>query len=151
MAASPSKLGRQSCCVACLLICVSIQKHKDRRFGTTACPACWGMGTHKVKNCVAMKKYCVLTCILPILVVQPRQDKNLLYMHAEPNKPTKKWALSYVQYSLSPICLSFNSQQGPPLSSLSSFKFTQIFKSSDSQGKNRMSPSLQEVENKARG
>ncbi len=42
---------------------------------------------------------------------QSRQTNNLLYWQGKPNKPTKEGPLSFV--------LSFNSQQGPPLSSLS--------------------------------
>jgi hypothetical protein len=60
-------------------------------FGTTASQACWVMGTHKVKNCVVRKIYFVLSCI-----ELTRQDKNLLYRHAEPNESPKKGAFSYV-------------------------------------------------------
>ncbi len=45
---------------------------------------------------------------------------NLLYRHDKPNKPTKERPLSFVLFeSPLPIHLSFNRQQGPPLSSLS--------------------------------
>ncbi len=40
---------------------------------------------------------------------QPRQNKNRLYRHDKPNKPTTE----------GPHSPQFNSQQGPPLSSLS--------------------------------
>jgi hypothetical protein len=49
---------------------------------------------------------------------QPRQDKNLLYRHEEPNEPIKKGHLSFVLFWV-PICLSFHSQRGPPLSIVS--------------------------------
>jgi hypothetical protein len=50
---------------------------------------------------------------------QPTQDKNLLYLHNEPNEPTKEDPSHMC--SLSPrLHYSFNSQQGPPpLSDLS--------------------------------
>ncbi len=47
---------------------------------------------------------------------QSRQDKNLLYRHDEPNEPTKEGPF---RTPWVPICLSINSHQGPPLSSLS--------------------------------
>jgi hypothetical protein len=46
---------------------------------------------------------------------QPRQDKIQLYRHDVPKELTNPFHM----YSKSPICLSFNSQQGPPLSDLS--------------------------------
>jgi hypothetical protein len=52
---------------------------RDRQLCTTACPACWAMGTIEVKYCTARKNYFVL-CLLE----QPRQDENLLYRHDEP-------------------------------------------------------------------
>ncbi len=45
---------------------------------------------------------------------QLRQNKNLLYRYDMPNEPTKEGTLSFVLFDL-----SFNSQQGPPLYSLS--------------------------------
>ncbi len=47
---------------------------------------------------------------------QPRQNKNLLYRHDKPNEPTKKGPLSFVLFEST---LNFNSEQGPPLSSIS--------------------------------
>jgi hypothetical protein len=61
------------------------QRHRliDRRRGTTACTACWAMGTNDVKYCM-VRKYVVLGQL-----EQPRQDTNVLYWHDEPNNPTK--------------------------------------------------------------
>jgi hypothetical protein len=65
------------------------------------------------------------------LIEQSRQDKSLLYRHNKPDKPTKERP-----FHLSSSCLSFESQQGPPLSSISGrntnilrakFKYSQIF------------------------
>ncbi len=55
----------------------SDQRHllRDRRRGTTACPACWAMGTNEVKKCTVRKK--VLYCRL---VQQPRREKHLLLL-----------------------------------------------------------------------
>jgi hypothetical protein len=50
---------------------------------------------------------------------QLRQDENLLYRHNEPKKPTKEGLICTPRVS---ICLSFNSQPGPPLSCLSDVK-----------------------------
>jgi hypothetical protein len=47
-----------------------------------------------------------------------RQDKNLLYQHDEPNKPTMEGPLSYVLPE-SPFASVSTSQQGPPLSIVS--------------------------------
>jgi hypothetical protein len=43
---------------------------------------------------------------------QLRQDKSLFYRHDKPNEPTKEGAHFYTQVH---ICLSFGSQQGPPM------------------------------------
>jgi hypothetical protein len=71
------------------------QRHilQDRRPSTAACPACWAMGTKEVKKCTSTvrKKYFVLGRL-----EQPGQNKNLLYRHDEPNKPTKEGPLSFV-------------------------------------------------------
>ncbi len=58
------------------------------------------------------KKYCVLGRL-----EQPRQDKNLF--KSPTNERNEPWKDLFHLYSLSPHSLSFNSQQGPPLSSLS--------------------------------
>ncbi len=47
---------------------------RDRGRGTTACPACWAMGTNEVKQCAVGEKYFVL-----VRLEQLRHDKNLLY------------------------------------------------------------------------
>jgi hypothetical protein len=39
-----------------------------------------------------------------------------MYRHGEPNEPTKEGLLSFVLFEFLPIHLSFNSQQGPPIS-----------------------------------
>ncbi len=58
-------------------------------------------------------------CLPSLLVLgrleKSRQDKNILYRHEKSNELTKEGPLSFVV----PIGLCFNSQQGPPLSSLS--------------------------------
>ncbi len=60
------------------------------------------------------KKYLVL-CRLK----QPRQNKNLLYRHDEPNKPTKEGPPFHL-YSVSPHSPQFqHSQHGPSLSIVS--------------------------------
>jgi hypothetical protein len=48
-------------------------------------------------------------------VEQPRQDKNLLYRHAELNKPIKKGALSYVLLETPFASLSTGSRGHPSL------------------------------------
>jgi hypothetical protein len=65
---------------------------RDRRHGTTACPAGWAMVTNKLNNVRCVKRN---ICTLGRLE-QPRQEKNLLYRHDEPNEPTKEGPLSYV-------------------------------------------------------
>ncbi len=73
------------------------QRHilRDRRPSTTACLGFWAMGTYKVKKCaVRKKKYFVLRWW-----EHQRQDKNLFYLHDEPNKPEKG---PYHLYSISP-------------------------------------------------
>jgi hypothetical protein len=50
---------------------------RDRRGGTTACPAYRAMGIKEVKKIVLGR------------LEQKRQDKILLYRHAEPNEPSK--------------------------------------------------------------
>ncbi len=54
---------------------VEIQRHRDRRPSTPACPDCWTMGTNKVKI-----------------------DKNLLYRHEEPSNQTNQGRTPYVRY-----------------------------------------------------
>ncbi len=90
------------------LLRATAQRHGDRRPSTTACPGCWAIGTNIVKKYAVRKIMLVLGWL-----EQPRQDKSLLYRHDKANEPTKEelWCV--------PICLSFNSQQGPPLSGLS--------------------------------
>jgi hypothetical protein len=46
------------------------------------------------------------------------EQKNFLYRHDKPKEPTKEGPLSFVLFE-SHIHLSFNSRQGPPLSSFS--------------------------------
>ncbi len=49
---------------------------------------------------------------------QPRQDKNLLYLQRQAQQ-TNQGRISFICTPWVPICRSFNSQQGSPLSSLS--------------------------------
>ncbi len=59
------------------------------------------------------KKYFVLGRL-----VQPRQDKNLLYRQDNSNEPTKEGPLSFVLFE-SPFTSVSTVSRGPPLSSLS--------------------------------
>ncbi len=54
--------------------------------------------------------------VLPLQCSQGRT--KISYRHDKPNEPTKEGHLSLVLFE-SPFNLSFNSQQGPPHSSLS--------------------------------
>jgi hypothetical protein len=94
------------------------QRHtlRYRRPSTTACPACWVIRTFKELNyCKAGKTYFVLSRL-----EQPRQNKNLLYRHYMPlpNEPTREGPLLSVLFE-PPFPSVSNSEQGPPLSSLS--------------------------------
>ncbi len=93
------------------------QRHllRDRRPSTTACQACWAMGTNEWNSLCQGKKYNALG-----RQQQPRQDKNLFYTHDKPNELTNQGRapFSFVLFEV-PIYLSFDGQQGPPLSSLS--------------------------------
>jgi hypothetical protein len=51
---------------------------------------------------------------------QPRQNKNLLYRHDKPNRPSKEGPFSFVLFE-TPQFQQFNSQRGPPLSRISAY------------------------------
>jgi hypothetical protein len=70
----------------CIVLYVTPQRHllRERRRGTTACPACWAtMRATEVKQCTVRNKIFVLGRLK-----HPKQDKNLLFCHDEPNEPT---------------------------------------------------------------
>ncbi len=94
------------------------QRHilRDRPPSTTACPACWAMGTNKLKQCMVKKNYIFCTGRLEV----PRQDKNLLYRHDKPNETTKKGPLLFVLFE-SPFTWVSTVRRFPPLSSLSGY------------------------------
>jgi hypothetical protein len=59
-----------------------------------ACPACWGNVDKGIEIVYGEEeKYFVLGRL-----VQPRQNKNLLYRHDKPNEPIKKGPLSFVLF-----------------------------------------------------
>ena len=66
---------------------------KDRRPSAAACPACWAMWTKELKQCTVRKTYSVLGRL-----EQQGQNKNLLYRHDRPNKPTKEGPLSFILF-----------------------------------------------------
>jgi hypothetical protein len=74
----------------------------DRRPTT---PACWMMGTNKVKKYTRRK---IIFCTK--LTRAAKQDKNLLYWHDESNEPTKEGPLSL--YSSSPHPPQFQKSAG---------------------------------------
>ncbi len=65
-----------------LCFCIK-QRHifRGRRHSTTACPACWAMQTCEVKYYSEEKLFCTGR-------TRARLDKNLLYLHDKPHKPT---------------------------------------------------------------
>ncbi len=81
---------------------------RDRRPTSTACPACWAMETTVRKK---------IFCTGPTRAAKA-EDKSLVQA-SQTIEPTKEGLLSFVVCSLSTLSLSFNSQQRPPLSSLS--------------------------------
>jgi hypothetical protein len=66
-----------------------------------------------VKQCTVRKKYFVLGRL-----EQPRQNKNLLCWHNQPNEPTKKGLLSYVLVESPFASVSTVSRRHPSLVSL---------------------------------
>ncbi len=79
-----------------------VQRHKlgDRWPSTTACPACWVIGTSELKYCTA------------------KAGKKSLVSAREAQR-TNLGRAPFLCTLWGPIHLSFNSQGGPPLSSLS--------------------------------
>ncbi len=72
------------------------------------------MGTNEYKYYTVMKKYFLLGEL-----EQPRQNENLLWRHDKPD--VHQGRTPFICTLWVPIHLSFNSQQGPPLSSLSGY------------------------------
>ncbi len=93
--------------------CTLRQRDRQPTTTSTACPGCWthwAMGTKNLKKSVRWgKQYFVLGWL-----VQPRQDKILFYWGAQ--QTNQGWT-PFIFTPRVPLCLSFNSQQGPPLSS----------------------------------
>jgi hypothetical protein len=102
---SPNKLWKSD---SILHLC---QRHRYRRPSTTNWPGCWAMGTNKVKKCAVRK---IIFCTKP-----PRQDKNLFYLHDEPEELTKEGPFSYVLCTHKPLLPQFQQSGAPPFSSLS--------------------------------
>ena len=84
-----------------------------RQSGMTACPVCWAMGMNEVKQCMARKK---IFCTRLIRAAKAGQKCLVLKRKAQ---RTYQVRTPLICTPLVPICLSFNSQQGPRLSSLS--------------------------------
>ncbi len=91
-----------------------MQRHilKYRRHGTTAHQVAGRWGQIKRKICAMGEKYFVLGWL-----EQPRQYKNLLYRHDEPNEPTMERPLSFVLMS-PPFGSVSTVSRGTPLLSL---------------------------------
>ncbi len=79
---------------------------------TAACPACWAIGNKRIEIVYYEEK------IFCTSLLQPRQNKNLLYRHDKPNERTKKDP--FHMSSLSPQSPQFQqSARATPLYSLS--------------------------------
>jgi len=88
-------------------------RHRDRRSSTPAYPGCWAMGTFKVKNCTVRK---IIFCIGLTRAAKTGQ-KSIV-----PARRVQRANQGRIHFCCTlwvPIHLSFNSQQGPPVSSLS--------------------------------
>ncbi len=94
---------------------VPSQRHipRDRRPSTAACPACWAVGTKELKQYQARKK---IFCTGPTTAVKA-EKKSLV--PARQALRTNQGRTTFICTLWVPIHLSFNSQQGPPLYSLS--------------------------------
>ncbi len=91
------------------------QRQRDRRPSMTASPGCLAMRTKKVKKWAVHEENNILYCIG--LLEQPSQEKNYCTGTTSPtNQPRTDLFLCTPRV---PFCLSFNGQQGPPLSGLS--------------------------------
>ncbi len=68
------------------LLCVSEpETHTKRQAAQHGClPSLLGGGDKEIEKCTMVKKYFVLGRL-----EQPRQNKNLLYLHDKPTEPTK--------------------------------------------------------------
>ncbi len=98
-------IGLVFSCVSCPGYPAQRQIVRDRRPSTAACPARWAMVTKGIGIVFG-----VLGRLEP-----PRQNKKLVYRHGKPNEPTRG-RTPFIGTLWVPIHLSFNSQQGPPLS-----------------------------------
>jgi hypothetical protein len=92
------------------------QRHllRDRRPSKAACPVCGAIETRKLKKCSVRK---TIFCTGPTRAAKARKKIFCIGRRSLRNQPRKN---PLHLHSLSPqFHLSFNSQQGPPLSSLS--------------------------------
>jgi hypothetical protein len=90
---------------------------RDRRPSTAACPLLHLLAKGDKLNEIVYgeeKKYFELSRL-----EQPRQDKNLLYWHDNPKRTNQGRIHFQIHTPFHLIHLSFNSQHGPPFSSLS--------------------------------
>ncbi len=80
---------------------------------TTACPVCLTMGANKVKNRAARK---IIICTGLTRAAKAGHKSIVLARQAQQNSQGRTPVICIPRV---PICRSFNSQQGPPLSGLS--------------------------------
>ncbi len=92
------------------------QRHRDRQSSTTACPGCWATGTNKVKKCAVRK---IIFCTGLTRAAKAGQKS---IVPARKAQRTNQGMTSFICTPRVPVCLSFDSQQGPPLSGLSGCK-----------------------------
>ncbi len=87
---------------------------RDLRPSTTACPVCWAMGDKRTETVYGeVKKY---------FVCWPTRAATAEQIYLVPTRPAQRnnqGRTPFISTLWVPICLSFNSQQGPPLFSLS--------------------------------
>ncbi len=84
---------------------------RDNWHGTTACPACWVIGTKVKWNSVWWGK--------KIFCTGPTRPAKAGPKSLEPSRQAKRTNQEMTDFICTPwvpICLSFNSQHGPPLS-----------------------------------
>ncbi len=92
------------------------ETHIKRQATQHGCLSSWlGNGDKGIGKVYGEEK---IFCTGPTRAAKAGQDSNLLYRHDKPNETTKK-GLILICSLWDPIHLSFNSQQGTPLSSLS--------------------------------
>ncbi len=73
------------------------------------CPACWPIGTNEVKQCPVRKKKKILCTEV---LEQPKQGKDLLYRHDQPNEPPQGRTPFINMCSLSPHLPLFQQSKG---------------------------------------